>query len=111
MIKNKNILEINQDKYVKCNTLQKRYLKYVNRNTNRMQKIFSIRNTPKEVKQKVQIEAGSHTYVESTQQHKKVSKKKKKIYERLHEKEMSNATLLKDIYSMYKGPQAVRTCD
>ena len=49
-------------------------------------KIFNMRNTLSEDIQKVKTEAGLHTDMSGTQEHKK--KFSKKEYERLHEKEM-----------------------
>ena len=54
-----------------------------------------MRNTLKEDVQKVWTEAGPHT----------------EIYERLHEKEIPNAIVFKDILNMYKETQEVKTYD
>ena len=37
--------------------------------------------------------------------------KKEEFYERLHAKEATNGTLFRGIYILYKGTQAVRTCE
>ena len=83
-----------QDRNVKCNILQRSCQMYIHRNTNRIQNL-NMRYTLKEDIQKVSTEAGPHTDMLSTQQHKR--KFTKRIYKQLHEKETSNATLFKDI--------------